>query len=27
MIHNIGLGAQEEDVLKDYEITGHFRIK
>ena len=27
VIHNIGLGAQEEDVLKDYEITGHFRIK
>ena len=27
VIHNIGLGAQEEDVLKSYEITGHFRIK
>ena len=27
VIHNIGLGAQEEDVLKGYEITGHFRIK
>ena len=27
VIHNIGLGAQEEDVLNEYEITGHFRIK
>ena len=27
VIHNIGLGAQEEDVLNVYEITGHFRIK
>ncbi|WP_297996397.1 DUF1287 domain-containing protein [uncultured Campylobacter sp.] len=27
VIHNIGLCAQEEDVLNVYEITGHFRIK
>ena len=27
VIHNSGLGAQEEDLLKGYEITGHFRIK
>ena len=27
VIHNIGLGAQEEDVLNEHEITGHFRIK
>ena len=27
VIHNIGLGAQEEDALNVYEITGHFRIK
>ena len=27
VIHNIGLGVQEEDVLNVYEITGHFRIK
>ena len=27
VIHNIGLGAQEEDVLNEYEIMGHFRIK
>jgi hypothetical protein len=25
IIHNIGWGAQEEDVLFDYRITGHFR--
>jgi uncharacterized protein YijF (DUF1287 family) len=25
MIHNIGAGAREEDVLLDYKITGHFR--
>lgn len=25
VIHNIGWGAQEEDVLFDYRITGHFR--
>lgn len=25
VIHNIGRGAQEEDVLFDYRITGHFR--
>jgi len=25
VIHNIGMGAQEEDVLFQYEITGHFR--
>jgi len=27
VIHNIGSGAQEENVLFDYPITGHFRIK
>lgn len=26
IIHNIGLGVQEEDVLNDFKITGHFRI-
>jgi len=26
VIHNIGLGAQENDMLHDYKITGHFRI-
>jgi uncharacterized protein YijF (DUF1287 family) len=25
MIHNIGQGAQEEDMLFDYKITGHYR--
>ena len=25
MVHNIGLGAQIEDVLFEYEVTGHFR--
>jgi uncharacterized protein YijF (DUF1287 family) len=25
VIHNIGWGAQEEDVLFEYRITGHFR--
>ena len=25
VIHNIGAGAQEEDALFDYKITGHFR--
>jgi uncharacterized protein YijF (DUF1287 family) len=25
VIHNIGWGAQEEDVLLEYRITGHFR--
>ena len=25
VIHNIGWGAQEEDVLFDYRITGHYR--
>jgi uncharacterized protein YijF (DUF1287 family) len=25
IIHNIGAGAQEEDMLTDYPITGHFR--
>jgi len=25
MVHNIGAGAQIEDVLFAYEITGHFR--
>ena len=27
VIHNIRFGAQEEDVLNEYDITGHFRIK
>lgn len=26
VIHNIGWGAQEEDVLFDYRVTGHFRL-
>ena len=25
MIHNIGSGAQEEDMLFKYDITGHYR--
>lgn len=25
ILHNIGLGAQEEDVLFTYEVTGHYR--
>ncbi|HEX2831411.1 MAG TPA: DUF1287 domain-containing protein [Thermoanaerobaculia bacterium] len=25
VLHNIGSGAQQEDVLFDYEITGHYR--
>jgi len=25
MVHNIGAGAQLEDVLFEYEVTGHFR--
>jgi uncharacterized protein YijF (DUF1287 family) len=25
MIHNIGRGAQKEDVLNAYEIIGHYR--
>lgn len=25
VIHNIGLGAREEDILFDYAITGHYR--
>ena len=25
VIHNIGNGAQEEDMLFDYELTGHYR--
>ncbi len=25
VIHNIGLGAQEEDVIGQFELTGHFR--
>lgn len=27
VIHNIGAGAQEEDRLFDFEITGHYRIR
>ncbi len=27
VIHNIGVGVQEENVLFNYSITGHFRIK
>jgi uncharacterized protein YijF (DUF1287 family) len=27
IIHNIGAGAQEEDLLFGYEITGHFRVR
>jgi len=26
VIHNIGWGAREEDVLFDYRVTGHFRV-
>lgn len=26
IIHNIGLGTQEEDMLTSYKITGHFRV-
>ncbi len=26
VIHNIGAGAQEEDVLRSWKITGHFRL-
>lgn len=26
VIHNIGRGTQEEDVLFDYKITGHYRV-
>jgi len=26
MIHNVGAGAQEEDVLREYKIVDHFRI-
>ena len=26
IIHNIGSGAQEEDVLRDYKIVDHFRV-
>ncbi len=26
VIHNIGTGVREEDILFDYEISGHFRI-
>ena len=27
IIHNIGRGTQEENILFDYKITGHYRIK
>jgi uncharacterized protein len=27
VLHNIGRGAQEEDILFTYTITGHFRVK
>lgn len=27
IIHNIGAGTQEEDILYAYKITGHFRVK
>lgn len=27
VIHNIGYGTQENDILYTYKITGHFRIK
>jgi uncharacterized protein YijF (DUF1287 family) len=27
IIHNIGRGTQEEDMLHDYVITGHYRVK
>ncbi|MFC2588125.1 MAG: DUF1287 domain-containing protein [Campylobacter sp.] len=26
IIHNIGRGTQEEDILRKFKITGHFRI-
>ena len=26
IIHNIGLGTQENDILKDYKIIGHYRL-
>jgi len=26
VIHNIGAGAQEEDRLFEFELTGHYRI-
>ncbi len=26
VIHNIGSGVQEEDLLLDFELTGHYRI-
>ena len=27
VIHNIGSGAQEEDLLFTYRLTGHYRVK
>ena len=27
VIHNIGAGAKEEDILAEYPITGHYRWK
>ena len=27
IIHNIGSGTQEEDILDRFKLTGHFRIK
>lgn len=27
VIHNIGSGVQEENILYNYKITGHFRLK
>jgi uncharacterized protein YijF (DUF1287 family) len=27
VIHNIGAGAQEEDRLFEFELTGHYRLK
>ncbi|WP_230853909.1 DUF1287 domain-containing protein [Campylobacter concisus] len=27
IIHNIGSGVQEENILYNYKITGHFRLK
>ncbi len=27
IIHNIGRGTQEEDILLQYKITGHYRIQ
>ncbi|MBR4878064.1 MAG: DUF1287 domain-containing protein [Rhodocyclaceae bacterium] len=27
VIHNIGSGAQEEDSLFTYRLTGHYRVK